>query len=296
MIPNDAQSRRQTQRHRSAFTLVELLVVIGIIALLISILLPTLSRARASASSVACLSNLRQIGVATTFYTESNNGILPIGEIGYPDGDGDDWPILLNDALAFNGGGTGFAGGNQTTEIFLCPSADGTGKQNTRNHYSSHPALVPNMRFGTDPMKGFGSGNPQPYKIGPIKDSSNIATFWDSTQNLHPDAFPVQGNASFVSTNLRWERADTGTVGRYDEWSRSVNLGYWQRVSPETLDSVVEVAEGDVAVAGNTGVPFRMPRIRHGDNDRVNFVYLDGHAASLAAPEVKLRQFAVMPQ
>jgi prepilin-type N-terminal cleavage/methylation domain-containing protein/prepilin-type processing-associated H-X9-DG protein len=62
---------------KRAFTLVELLVVIGIIALLISVLLPALSRARFQAAQTQCLSNLRQLSVAIQNYATNNRGFLP---------------------------------------------------------------------------------------------------------------------------------------------------------------------------------------------------------------------------
>jgi prepilin-type N-terminal cleavage/methylation domain-containing protein/prepilin-type processing-associated H-X9-DG protein len=65
------------RNRRAAFTLVELLVVIGIIAVLIAVLLPALRRARESANRTACLSNLRQIGQGIVAYTNDNHQWMP---------------------------------------------------------------------------------------------------------------------------------------------------------------------------------------------------------------------------
>ena len=64
---------------RKAFTLVELLVVIGIIAVLISVLLPTLGKARAAANRAACLSNLRSIMQMMNIYAVQNHDQIPLG-------------------------------------------------------------------------------------------------------------------------------------------------------------------------------------------------------------------------
>src|SRR5262245_41084701 len=76
-------------RRRNGVTLIELLVVIAIIAILAAILFPVFAQAREKARATACLSNCKQIGLATEMYKQDYDGVWPLWWNGSPDCVGD---------------------------------------------------------------------------------------------------------------------------------------------------------------------------------------------------------------
>jgi prepilin-type N-terminal cleavage/methylation domain-containing protein len=121
-------SRTATRHQPEGFTLVELLVVIGVIAVLIAILLPVLSRARAQANRAVCLSNIRQLGVGILMYCNDNDGYFPTcaraEEIAYEQMSSD-W-VWWQANRDINGSAiANYVGGGENLKTVLrCPSDD----------------------------------------------------------------------------------------------------------------------------------------------------------------------------
>src|SRR5271156_3877299 len=174
------------ESRRRGFTLVELLVVIGIIALLISVLLPALSKARQQGNVVACESRMRQIGQMAVMYCNDNKGSLPWGSNenagtavinGVSESLDYDWSTKLFSALNPKYGDTYYLQTQNSSalpysrSIFMdVETPIGWGGL----QYSCHPRLMPS-NGSTDSTGALLS----PYKLSHVQRSTEVILIFD---------------------------------------------------------------------------------------------------------------------
>jgi prepilin-type N-terminal cleavage/methylation domain-containing protein/prepilin-type processing-associated H-X9-DG protein len=246
--------KRISKRGAGGFTLVELLVVIGIIALLIAILLPALQKARAAAASVTCQANLRQLAQASYIYAQINGDRLPFDVINTGLATEVQWWVLLHNTLTTNrtAGVTGDI--SRVSGIFRCPAGLDLNNKNIEfpRHYAPHPLL-----FTKGPAASRGA-----YKLSWLGGrASEVIMFADTGQTLTTGSadytFQYMDGTAVTSKHYSASDADNGTVPKM--WA-TVQGG--DKDGPSPLNGLF--------------------RWRHGTKNapQCNVVFADGHTGS----------------
>ena len=153
------------RRSVTAFTLTELLVVIGILALLVAMRLPVLCRTKTPVQFIQCQSNCRQIGLATQVYRAENNDCFPFGNRVSGPGTGSGsvidptgWPMQL---LRYMGGNT-----NVQPMVYVCPSERTIAESWVcQLHYQANRMLVSDVYATEQPVRGAQVRNPAIYWV-----------------------------------------------------------------------------------------------------------------------------------
>jgi prepilin-type N-terminal cleavage/methylation domain-containing protein/prepilin-type processing-associated H-X9-DG protein len=310
-------SRRSADSAKArGFTLVELLVVIGIIAVLIAVLLPALNRARLAANLLVCQANLKQIGTIIQVYGSQNRGLAPWGRVDPP-------PLIpgqpqnpmkwtWTDTLSIMMG-TARRNTTQSNQVVQCnkvfQDTDTVPNPSPFQEYGTH--YTGNFRyFGCNTEQDFVETDPnsaslpkvyfRPHRVT-AKEGSRTAIVWDGAQYIYPGG---DGSASELSWGL-------------DDWRKTWDHYYVHpNPHPELFPNINydrPIALGDRSVIGGTlnptkadqakfnfdpavlGDAWKGPylRFRHMKNTTANLLFADGHVESRKVGEVTVRDICM---
>jgi prepilin-type N-terminal cleavage/methylation domain-containing protein/prepilin-type processing-associated H-X9-DG protein len=314
-------SRRTSHTsHRLGFTLVELLVVIGIIALLISVLLPALSKARESANTVKCAANLRSIGQALSDHLARNRGLYPATYRYNRTTNGEPSSNVLdenpNDGNGYTHWSYYIMGENKAPPAsFVCPSLSNEGglpatnprpedkvpgqmvgndqlidKQVRRIAYAPNESIMPRNKFHDGVLSDGNAAKSLQnlVKATQVKTNANVILVTEYNDNwaLHTRVDAATGTSQGVVKSHRPVHAYRGRQGGEIELTKVVVNGYgggradFERVEPKELQRDVQANQPI-----NTVLDFVGRNHGKGKAAKTNFLYCDGHVEAKTIEE-----------
>jgi len=234
-------------KRNAGFTLVELLVVIGIIALLIAMLLPALSKAQAQARSVACKSNLRQLGLNLSLYGNSYRGwIFPVGQ----------WNIL------------------QGQYESLGSNVDPHQRWPMAVYQFSHPPLIP-----TPTYSAAGDAIPD-IEVAPWTPQVMLCPADQEPKAAHSyvvNKLLVKNQATLLKFGGKTTRFGPTEIIVAGEKTSIVSDYYME----------LTITDGSVDVDGKTEYERVIEQARHGRKIGSNYLFFDGHVETRSPEEAK---------
>ncbi|CAN5372075.1 hypothetical protein BH10PLA1_BH10PLA1_14510 [soil metagenome] len=256
--------RPVVERHGRAFTLVEMLVVIAIIAVLTSLLLPVISKVRDQSRTLAGLSNLRQIGIGMYLYAGDNNDFLPPGYLS-KGGDSTNWAIAITPYVGGQGNTTNTVK-HPMPAVFKDPNAAVDGGE---LHYASNPILIPDMSrassYGKDRYI-------RQFKLSQVRPTSEVILIFDTAQ---------RGGDNWSGQQVGWQM-DGGLV--YQDTSFFPRVPYLKKYK---VDSPIVYNEAfNFDSTGGGFPPGAYIRFRQRGGMGCNCLFADDHAETMIKGQI----------